>query len=132
LCSVNRVDTWDVQLDDIPVVCDFKDVFPEELPGMPPKRDVDFSIDLVPETRPISKASHWMTPKEMENLKVKLGELLKKGCIGPRVSLWGARVSFVRKKDETMRLCIDYRELNKVPIKNKYPLPRIDDLFDQL
>ena len=114
------------------MVCDFRDVFPKELPGMPPRRDVDFSIDLIPGTGPISKAPYRMTPKEMEELKVQLEELLEKGYIRPSVSPWGAPVLFVRKKDGTMRLCIDYRELNKVTVKNKYPLPRIDDLFDQL
>ena len=99
---------------------------------MPPKRDVDFSIDLVPGTGLISKVPYCMPPKEMEELKVQLEEVLEKGYIRPSVSPWEAPVLFVRKKDGTMRLCIDYRELNKVTIKNKYPLPRIDDLFDQL
>ena len=132
LCSVCKVAVREVRIDDIPVVCDFKDVFPDELPGMPPKRDVDFSIDLVPGTGPISKVPYRMAPKEMEELKVQLEELLGKGYIRPIVSLWGAPVLFVRKKDGTMRFCIDYRELNKVIVKNKYPLPWIDDLFDQL
>ena len=130
LCSISKVEVRKVRIDDIPVVRDFKDVFPKELPGMPPKRDVDFSIDLVPRTEPISKAPYRMAPKEMEELKVQLEELLEKGYIRPSVSPWGAPVLFVRKKDGTMRLCIDYRELNKVTIKNKYPLPQIDDLFD--
>ncbi|XP_057520887.1 uncharacterized protein LOC130801136 [Amaranthus tricolor] len=132
LCSISKVEVRKVRIDDIPVVRDFKDVFPEEILGMPPKRDVDFSIDLVPETGPISKAPYRMAPKEMEELKVELEDLLEKGYIRPSISPWGASVLFERKKDGTMRLCIDFRELNKVTIKNKYPLPRIGDLFDQL
>ena len=107
-------------------------MFPDEIPGMPPVRDMDFRIHLVPGTGPISKAPYRMAPAEMKELKVQLEELLEKGYIRPSVSPWGAPVLFVRKKDGTLRLCIDYRELNNVTIKNKYPLPRIEDLFDQL
>ena len=106
--------------------------FPEDLPGLPPDREVEFSIDLVPGTAPISKAPYRMALAKLKELKGQLEELLDKGFIRPSASPWGAPVLFVKKKDGSMRLCIDYRELNRVTIKNKYPLPRIDDLFDQL
>jgi hypothetical protein len=99
---------------------------------LPPDREVDFSIDLVPGTQPIHKAPYRMSPTELRELKEQLQELLDRGFIRPSVSPWGAPVLFVKKKDGSMRMCIDYRELNRVTIKNKYPLPRIDDLFDQL
>ncbi|XP_022957288.1 uncharacterized protein LOC111458730 [Cucurbita moschata] len=114
------------------IVREFIDVFPEDLPSLPPVREVDFGIDLEPGTAPISKAPYRMAPAELRELKEQLQELLDKGFIRPSVSPWGAPVLFVKKKDGSLRLCIDYRELNKVTIKNKYPLPRIDDLFDQL
>ena len=117
---------------DIPVMRDYEDVFPTELPGLPPEREVEFAIDLYPGTTPISKAPYRMAPAEMKELKKQLQELLEKGFIRPSISPWGAPVLFVKKKDGSMRLCIDYRELNRVTIKNKYPLPRIDDLLDQL
>lgn len=117
---------------DVPVVRDFLDVFPEELPGSPPDREIEFVINLIPRTVSIFKTPYQMAPVELKELKVQLQELLDKGFIRPSFSPWGAPVLFVKKKDGTMRLCIDYRELNKVTIKNKYPLPRIDDLFDQL
>ncbi|XP_075078644.1 uncharacterized protein LOC142164590 [Nicotiana tabacum] len=119
-------------LKDIPTVCDFPDVFPDDLPGLPPEREIEFPIDLVPGTTPISIAPYRMAPAELKELKAQLQELLEKGFIRPSISPWGAPVLFVKKKDGTLRLCIDYRQLNKVTIKNKYPLPRIDDLFDQL
>ncbi|KAL8115292.1 hypothetical protein AgCh_021949 [Apium graveolens] len=99
---------------------------------LPPDREIEFSIDLIPGTEPVSKAPYRMAPMEMKELAKQLQELLDKGVIRPSVSPWGAPVLFVKKKDGSMRLCIDYRELNKLTIKNKYPLPRIDDLFDQL
>ncbi|KAK8939537.1 hypothetical protein KSP40_PGU020868 [Platanthera guangdongensis] len=110
----------------------FEDVFPDELPGAPPRREIDFSIELVPEARPVSRPPFRMTPKELAELKVQLQELLEQGYIRPSSSPWCAPVLFVKKKDGSMRLCIDYRELNKLTVKNKYPIPRIDDLFDQL
>ncbi|KAH9778034.1 Endonuclease [Citrus sinensis] len=119
-------------LEDIPIVREFIDVFPEDLPGLLPDREVEFTIELVPGTTPISKAPYRMAPIELKELKVQLQELLDKGFIRPSVSPWGAPVLFVKKKDGSMRLCIDYRQLNMVTVKNKYPLPRIDDLFDQL
>ncbi|KZV52562.1 hypothetical protein F511_26789 [Dorcoceras hygrometricum] len=117
---------------DIPVVCEFADVFPEEIPGLPPYQEVDFSIELIPGTQPISKAPYRMAPIELKELKDQLEDFLTKGYIRPSVSPWGAPVLFVRKKDGSMKLCIDYWQLNKATIKNKYPLPRIDDLFDHL
>jgi hypothetical protein len=120
------------RIEEIPIVREFVDVFPEELPGIPPDREIEFTIDLLPDTAPISKAPYRMAPLELKELKDQLQELLDRGFIRPSVSPWGAPVLFVKKKDGSMRLCIDYRELNKVTIKNRYPLPRIDDLFDQL
>ncbi|KAL0549558.1 hypothetical protein IC582_014043 [Cucumis melo] len=132
LASVVDTREVDVSLSSEPVVRDYPDVFAEELPGLPPHREVEFSIELEPSTVPISRAPYRMAPAELKELKVQLQELLDKGFIRPSVSPWGAPVLFVKKKDGSMRLCIDYRELNKVTVKNRYPLPRIDDLFDQL
>lgn len=122
----------EVGIAEIPVVSEFADVFPAEIPGFPPVREVEFGIELIPGVSPISRAPYRMAPAELRELKVQLQDLLDKGYIRPSVSPWGSPVLFVKKKDGTMRLCIDYRQLNKVTIKNKYPLPRIDDLFDQL
>jgi hypothetical protein len=116
----------------IPVVCDYPDVFPDELPGMPPDRDIEFAIELQPGTAPISKRPYRMPPAELAELKKQLQELLDKGFIRPSTSPWGCPALFVKKKDESLRMCVDYRPLNAVTIKNKYPLPRIDVLFDQL
>ncbi|KAL8127153.1 hypothetical protein AgCh_014175 [Apium graveolens] len=119
-------------LDEIPVVSEFSDVFPDEFPVIPPDCEIKFSIDLIPGAEPVSKVPYRMAPVEMKELAKQLQELLDKGVIRPSISPWGAPVLFVKKKYGSMRLCIDYRELNKLTIKNKYPLPRIDDLFDQL
>ncbi|KAL8134756.1 hypothetical protein AgCh_009680 [Apium graveolens] len=119
-------------LQDIPVVNEFEDVFPQDLPGLPPDRVIEFAIELAPGTAPVSKAPYRLAPLEMKELATQLQELLDKGMIRPSMSPWGAPVLFFKKKDGSMRLCIDYRELNKLTIKNRYPLPRIDDLFDQL
>jgi hypothetical protein len=117
----------------ISVVEEFMDVFPEELPGMPLEREVEFYIDLLPGTALITKRPYCMAPIELANLKhFQIIELQQKGYIRPSSSPWGAPELFVTKKDGSMRMCIDYRSLNEVTIKNKYPLPRIDDLFDQL
>lgn len=116
---------------DIPLVREFPEVF-EEVSGLPPEREVEFSIDLVPGTGPISIAPYRMSPVELGKLKEHLEELLEKQFIRSSMSPWGAPVLLVKKKDGTMRLCVDYRQLNKVTIKNRYPLPRIDDLIDQL
>ena len=132
LAYVLNTDMTGSKLESVPVACEFPDVFPEELPGLPPIREVEFSIDLLPSTAPISIAPYWMAPTLLKELKAQLQELTDKGFVRPSFSPWGALVLFVKKKDGSMRLCINYRQLNKVTIKNKYPLPRIDDLFDQL
>ena len=120
------------KIDEVRVVRDFRGVFPEKLDSLPPERDVEFAIDLVPGTTPLSKAPYRMAPAELKELKTQLQELLDSGFIRPSSSPWGSPVLFVKKKDGTLRMCIDYRGLNQVTIKNKYPLPRIDELFDQL
>jgi hypothetical protein len=122
----------ELPLKKIPVVCEYADVFPDELPGMPLDRDIDFAIELQPGTTPISKRPYRIPPTELAELKKQLQELLDKGFIRPSTSPWGCPALFVKKKDESLRLCIEYRPLNVVTIKNKYPLPRIDVLFDQL
>jgi hypothetical protein len=121
-----------VQLENIPVACEYPDVFPDDLPGMPPDRDVEFVIELQPGTAPISKRPYQMPPKELAELKNQLQELLDKGYIRPSSSPWGSPALFVKKKHGSLRMCVDYRPLNAVTIKNKYLLPRIDVLFDQL
>jgi hypothetical protein len=120
------------EIKDIPVVCEFPDVFPEDLLGLPPEREVEFVIELKPGTAPISRRSYRMPPNELAELKIQLQDLLEKGFIRSSSSLWGCPAIFVKKKDQTLRMCVDYRPLNEVTIKNKYPLPRIDILFDQL
>ena len=107
-------------------------MFLKELPGLPPQREIEFSIDVVPGATPASITLYRMAPMELKELKLQLKELLKKGFIRPSVSPWGAPMLFFKKKDGTLRLCVDYRQLNKMTVKNKYLLPRIDDLFDQL
>ena len=121
-----------VNLKNIPVIKEFPDMSLEELPGLPPEREVDLSIEIVEGTTPISRAPYRMIPTELKELNTKLQELLDKGFVRPSVSPWGAPVLFVKKKDGTLRMCIDYRQINKVTVKNKYPLPIIEDLFDQL
>ncbi|KAJ4974519.1 hypothetical protein NE237_007693 [Protea cynaroides] len=120
------------RMEDIDVMRDYPDVFSEELPRLPPDRVTEFVIDLIPGAAPVSKDPYRMAPTELKELKVQLQELRDKGYIRPSISPWGAPVLFVKKKDGSVRLCIDYRELNKLTIKNRYPLPRIDDLFDRL
>ena len=110
----------------------YVDASPDELPRLPPRRVVNFGIELHPGTSPISMTPHRMALVELQELSVQLQELLDKGFIRPSTSPWGAPVLFAKKKGKTLRLCIDYRQLNRVTIKNRYPLPRIDDLFDQL
>jgi hypothetical protein len=114
------------------VACEFPNVFPEDLPGMPPDRDVEFTIELQAGTAPISRWSYKMTPNELAKLKVQLNEILDKGYIRSSSSSWGCPALFVKKKDQSLRLCVDYRPLNVITVKNKYLLPRIDILFDQL
>nr|GEY87273.1 putative reverse transcriptase domain-containing protein [Tanacetum cinerariifolium] len=120
------------RLEDIPVVKEFPDIFPEDLPGQPLVRQVEFQIDLIPGTTPVARAPYRLAPSEMQELSNQLQRLVDRGFIRPSTSPWGAHVLFVKKKDETFRICIDYQELNKLTIKNRYPLPMIDDLFDQL
>ncbi|GKD21226.1 putative reverse transcriptase domain-containing protein [Tanacetum coccineum] len=120
------------RLEDIPVVREFLEVFPEDLPGLPPVRQVEFQIDLIPGTTPVARAPYRLAPSEMQELSNQLQELSDRGFIRPSTSPWGAPVLFVKKKDGSFRMCIDYWELNKLTVKNHYPLPRIDDLFDQL
>ena len=116
----------------IPVVCEFLDMFLDELAGLPPDRDVEFKIELLRGTTPISQRPYRMPPNELAELKVQLQELLEKVLIQPSSSPWGCPTIFVKKKDKSLRMCVDYRPLNAVTIKNKYPLPPIDILFDQL
>jgi hypothetical protein len=118
--------------DNIRVVRDYLDVFPEGLPGMPPDREVEFVIDLLLGTAPISKRPYMMSVEELKELKKQLTELQEAGYIRPSSSPWGAPVLFVQKKDGSQRMCVDYRSLNDVTVKNKYPLPHIEDLFDQM
>ena len=126
-----RDDTTQVpSIESVLIVREFMDVFPADLPRMPPDRDIDFGIDLEPGTRPISIPPYRMAPAELRELKAQLQELLGKGFIRPSASPLGAPVLFVKQKVGIFRMCIDYRQLNKVTIKNKYPLPRIDDFFD--
>ncbi|GJV12008.1 putative reverse transcriptase domain-containing protein [Tanacetum coccineum] len=120
------------KLKDVPIVRDFPEVFPEDLPGHPLARPVEFQIDLIPGAAPIARAPYRLALSEMEELSKQLQELSDKGFIRPSSSPWGAPILFVKKKDGSFRMCIDYRELNKLTVKNRYPLPRIDDLFDQL
>jgi hypothetical protein len=128
--KVNPMDA--IQGFEVPVVNEFPDVFPEELLGMPPDRDIEFVIKLKPGTAPIYKTPYRMATLELAGLKEHIKELLDNGFIRSSSSLWGAPVIFVPNKDGTQRLCVDYRALNEVTIKNKYLLPRIDDLFDLL
>ncbi|GJR84084.1 putative reverse transcriptase domain-containing protein [Tanacetum coccineum] len=136
LANVNTKETEDKsekkRLEDVPIIRDFPDVFPEDLSGLPPTRQVEFQIDLIPGAAPVARAPYRLAPSEMKELSEQLKELSDKGFIRPSSSPWGAPVLFVKKKDGSFRMCIDYRELNKLTVKNRYPLPRIDDLFDQL
>ena len=118
-----------MNIENIPLIREFPDVFPKELLGVPPKREVDLSIEVVQRTTPISRAPYRMVPIELKELKTQLQELLDKGFIRPSVSPWGALVLFVKKKDGTLRMCIDYRKINRVIVKNKHPLLRIEDFF---
>ncbi|GJT61331.1 putative ribonuclease H-like domain-containing protein [Tanacetum coccineum] len=132
LAQVTKKETKDKskekRLEDVPTVQDF----PEDLPGLPPTRQVEFQIDLVPGAAPVACAPYRLAPSELQELSTQLQELSDKGFIRPSSSPWGTLVLFVKKKDGSFRMCIDYRELNKLTVKNRYPLPRIDDLFDQL
>ncbi|WVZ80858.1 hypothetical protein U9M48_028300 [Paspalum notatum var. saurae] len=129
MVNVAEAQTEAQALAKIPIACEYPDVFPEELPGLPPDRE----NDLVPGTAPVSKRPYRMAPDELKELKTQLQEQLDKGFIRPSSSPWGCPTLFVEKKDQGgKRLCVDYRPLNAVTVKNKYPLPHIDILFDQL
>ncbi|GJX33976.1 hypothetical protein Tco_0245533 [Tanacetum coccineum] len=118
--------------EEIVVVRDFPEVFLDDLSGLPPIREIEFRIELIPGAIPVAKSPYRLAPSEMEELSGQLKELQDKGFIRPSSSPWGAPILFVKKNDGSFRMCIDYRELNKLTTKNRYPLPRIDDLFDQL
>ena len=122
----------ELSLSDIPTICDYPDVFPKELSGLPPHIEIEFAINIVPGATPASITPYRMAPMELKELKLQLQELLEKGFIRSSVSPWGAPVLFVKKKDGTLRLCVDYRQLNKMTVKNKYLLTGVDDLFNQL
>ena len=113
-------------------VCEYEDVFSNKLPRLPTHGDVDFTIELHPGISHISMTPYRMAPAELQELKVQLQKLLDRGFVKPSTSPWGAPMLFAKKKDMTLRLCIDYRQLNRVTIKKRYPFPRIDELFDQL
>ncbi|GKD70628.1 putative reverse transcriptase domain-containing protein, partial [Tanacetum coccineum] len=130
LANVTKNKSKEKRMEDVPVIRDFPEVFPEEFPGLPPPRQVEFRIDLVSRAAPVARAQYRLAPSEMRELSVQLQELLEKGFIRPSSSPWP--VLFVKKKDGSFRMCIDYRELNKLTVKNRYHLPRIDYLFDQL
>jgi hypothetical protein len=128
--NLNQLDAS--QGSDVLVVNEFPDVFPEELPGMPPDREIEFVIELKPGTTHLYKTPYRMATLELAEMKEHIKKLLEKGFIRPNSSPWGDPVIFVPKKNGTQRLCMDYRALNEVTVKNKYLLPRIDDMFDQL
>ncbi|GKC35277.1 putative reverse transcriptase domain-containing protein [Tanacetum coccineum] len=136
LAQVTKKETEDKseekRLEDVPTVRDFPKVFPEDLPGLPPMRQVEFQIDLVPSVAPVARAPYRLAPTKLQELSTQLQELSDKGFIRPSFSPWGAPVLFDKKKDGSFQMCIDYRKLNKLTVKNRYPLSRIDDLFDQL
>src|SRR3954467_2143825 len=119
-------------IDKVRIVCEYPNVFPDVLPGMPPDRDIEFIIELIPGTGPIDQRPYSMNPYELVELKKQLDSMLEIGLIQPSASPWRSPVLFMDKKDGGNHLCTDYRKLNDVPIKNKYPLPKIEDLFDQL
>ncbi|GJR62069.1 putative nucleotidyltransferase, ribonuclease H [Tanacetum coccineum] len=128
----NKDKSKEKRLEDVPTVRDFPEDFPEDLPGLPPIRQVEFQIDLVPGVAPVARAPYRLAPSKMEELSAQLQELSDKGFIRPSSLTRGALVLFLKKKDGSFRMCINYHELNKLTVKNRYPLPRIDDLFDQL
>ncbi|GJY67451.1 putative reverse transcriptase domain-containing protein [Tanacetum coccineum] len=127
-----KVKSKEKRLEDVPIIRKFLKVFPEDLPGLPPARQVEFQIDLVLGAALVTRAPYRLAPSEMQELSAQLQELSDKGFIRPSSSPWGASVLFVKKKDGSFRMCINYCELNKLTVKNRYPLLRIDDLFDQL
>ncbi|GKF38081.1 putative reverse transcriptase domain-containing protein [Tanacetum coccineum] len=138
-CLLAHVTTKEIEdnsekkrFEDVPIIRNFPEVFPEDLSSLPPTRQVEFQIDLIPGATHVAQAPYLLAPSEMKELSDQLQELSDKGFIRPSSSPWGALVLFVKKKDGSFRMCIDYQELNKLTLKNRYQLPRIDDLFDQL
>nr|GFA07929.1 putative reverse transcriptase domain-containing protein [Tanacetum cinerariifolium] len=132
MAQVTKKELAKKQLQDVAVICNFREVFPNDLPGLPPPRQVEFKIELIPGAAPVARAPYRLAPFELKELSDQLKELSDKGFIRPSSSPWGAPVLFMKKKDGSFRMCIDYQELNKLTVKNRYPLLRIDDLFDQL
>ncbi|GKA26958.1 putative reverse transcriptase domain-containing protein [Tanacetum coccineum] len=132
VAHVTEKEPKEKRLEDVPIIRDFPEVFPDDLPGLPPPRQVEFRIELVPGAAPVARAPYRLAPSELKELSDQLKELSEKGFIRPSSSPWGAPVLFVKKKDGSFRMCIDYRELNKITVKNRYPLLIINDLFDQL
>nr|GEU91838.1 putative reverse transcriptase domain-containing protein [Tanacetum cinerariifolium] len=132
LAQVTETEPTKKQLQDVPVICNFPEVFPDDLPGLPPPRQVEFKIELIPDTAPVARAPYHLAPSKLKELSDQLKELSEKGFIRLSSSPWGVSVLFVKKKDGSFRMCIDYRDLNKLTVKNRLPLLRIDDLFDQL
>ncbi|GKD61391.1 putative reverse transcriptase domain-containing protein [Tanacetum coccineum] len=130
--STTFIPLLDIDPNDSVVVRDFPKVFSNDLSGLPPVREIEFQIDLTPGAMPVVKSLYHLAPSELEEFLGQLKELQDKCFIRPSSSPWRAPVLFVKKKDGSFRMCIDYRELNKLTVKNRYPLPRIDDLFDQL
>ncbi|XP_070018788.1 uncharacterized protein [Nicotiana sylvestris] len=126
LAHVRDMKVESPMLESVQIVKEFPEVFPDDLLGIPPDREIEFSIDTFPGTQPILIPPYRMAPAKLTELKKQLQDLLDKGFIRPSISPSGAPVLFVKKKDGSIRMCIDYRQLNKVIIKNKYPLPRID------
>ncbi|GKA70882.1 hypothetical protein Tco_0777021 [Tanacetum coccineum] len=120
------------RLKDVLIVRDFPEVFPEDLPGLLPTRQVEFQIDLIPGAATVARAPYRLALFQIKELSDQLQELSDKGFIRPSSLPWGALVLFFKKKDGSFQMCIDYQELNKLMVKNRYPLPRINDLFDQL
>ncbi|GKF46556.1 hypothetical protein Tco_0136358 [Tanacetum coccineum] len=132
LVQVTSKKAEDKRLKDVPIVREFPKVFLEDLPGLSPARQVEFQIDLVLGAAPVARAPYRLAPAEMQELSTQLQELSDRVFIRPSSLRWGASVLFVKKKDGSFRMCIDYRELSKLTVKNRYPLPRIEDLFDQI
>lgn len=130
LAFVRDVEKEEKSLKQVLVVMEFSDVFPEEFPGLPPDKEIEFSINVVLGTQPITIPPYRMAPPEFNKFKEQLQDLLDNGFIQPSSSAWGAPVLFLKKKDGSLRLCIDYQKLNKLTVHNKYPLPQIDDFFD--
>jgi hypothetical protein len=130
ICSGSSEGKEWTSLDQYPILSEFKDVFLNKLPGLPPKRELDFTIEIKPSVEPISNTLYRMIASKLCDLQMQLKELLDLGIIRPSVSPWGTPVIFVKKKDGSLRLCIDYRDLNHATVKNRYSIPQIDDLFD--